>query len=109
MASQQESLQEAREEHEAAHERPVLEVTPDRTELRAVGSAVIKPASEPCRQQFGAPAPINTPSPSSWIPCMPRTCSTARTQHEVGHCSETQHSSPSVGSSLPCGRLGEVF
>ncbi|XP_049527734.1 uncharacterized protein LOC119461625 isoform X3 [Dermacentor silvarum] len=72
-----------------------------------VGSAVIKPASEHCRQQFDVPSPMNTPSPSSRIPRMSRTCSTARTQQQVGHCSETQHSSPSVGSSLPCGRLGD--
>ncbi|XP_065285115.1 uncharacterized protein [Dermacentor albipictus] len=71
-----------------------------------VGSAVIKPASEHCQQQFGMPAPTNTPSPSSRIPRISRACSSAHTQQQVRRCIETLHSSPSVGSALSCDRLG---
>ncbi|XP_050027059.1 uncharacterized protein [Dermacentor andersoni] len=71
-----------------------------------VGSAVVKPASEHCQQQFGIPAPMNTPSPSSRIPRISRACSTAHSQQQVGSCIETLHSSPSVGSTLSCARLG---
>ncbi|XP_054922356.1 uncharacterized protein [Dermacentor andersoni] len=72
-----------------------------------VGSAVVKPASEHCQQQFGIPAPMNTPSPSSRIPRISRACSTAHSQQQVGSCIETLHSSPSVGSTLSCARLGD--
>ncbi|XP_075551399.1 uncharacterized protein LOC142584930 isoform X2 [Dermacentor variabilis] len=71
-----------------------------------VGSAVIRPASEHCQQQFGVPAPTDTPSPSSRIPRISRACFTAHTPQQVGRCIETLHSSPSVNSALSCGRLG---